>query len=166
MKKRTLGKDLKVSAVGLGCMGFTHAYGKPSDKTEATKAIREAAELGCTFFDTAECYIGQRGDGSTAYNEELVGNALKRIRSQVRIATKFGVRHEKRMLVMDSRPETIRCSIEQSLRRLQTDHVDLYYQHRIDPDIPAAEVAAIDNKLERMSMSAVFGGSSVREERG
>ena len=133
MNDRILGKDLKVSAVGLGCMGFSHAYGMATDKEAAVKTIREASDMGCTFFDTAECYIGENADGTISYNEELVGVALASVRDQVVIATKFGVRHENRRLVMDSCPETIRRSIEGSLKRLGTDYVDLYYQHRIDP---------------------------------
>ena len=93
MKKRKIG-DLEVSAVGLGCMGFTHAYGAPSDEQDAVNSIAEAAEFGYTFFDTAECYIGTNPDGSTAYNEELVGKALKPYRNGIVIATKFGVHHD------------------------------------------------------------------------
>ena len=93
MKKLTLGKDLEVSAVGLGCMGFTHAYGTAMDEKEAAKAIAEAVDMGYTFFDTAECYIGSRADGSTAYNEDLVGEALKPYRDKVVIASKCGVHH-------------------------------------------------------------------------
>ena len=144
MKKRVLGKDLEVSAVGLGCMGFTHAYGTAMNEREAEDAIIRAIDIGYTFFDTAECYIGNREDGSIAYNEDLVGKVLKPYRNNVVIASKFGVKHsEEGKLVMDSNPKTIRKSIESSLKRLQTDHIDLYYQHRIDPKIPAEEVAGI-----------------------
>lgn len=164
MKTRTLGKDLTVSAVGLGCMGFTHAYGAPSDEGEAAKAIRMAAEEGYTFFDTAECYIGERPDGSVAYNEELVGTALKDIRNQVKIATKCGVKHEGRQLIMDSRPETIRRSIEESLRRLGTDFVDLYYQHRIDPKVAPEEVAGVMAELMREGKILHWGISETSED--
>ncbi|MDO5422394.1 MAG: aldo/keto reductase [Eubacteriales bacterium] len=164
MKKRILGKDLEVTAVGLGCMGFTHAYGTAVDETEAAKAIADAVEMGYTFFDTAECYIGQRADGTTAYNEDLVGEALKPYRNQVKIATKFGVRHDGRMLVMDSKPETIRKSIDESLRKLQTDHVDLYYQHRIDPQVPAEEVAGVMAELIQAGKILHWGISEVTEE--
>lgn len=116
MEKRVLGKsDLEVSAVGFGCMGLTHAYGAPSDVQEATDVLVQAVDMGYTFFDTAECYIGTNPDGTTAYNEELVGNALRPYRNHLVIATKCGVRHEDGMLVMDSRPETIRRSLEGSL---------------------------------------------------
>ena len=115
MKYRTLGKELTVSAVSLGCMGMTHAFGAPSDKKEMTRLLHEAVELGYTMFDTAECYTGKLFDGSTAYNEELVGAALLPYREKVVIATKFGVRHAPDGLLTDSRPETIRKSVEGSL---------------------------------------------------
>ena len=143
MKSRILGKDLEVSAVGLGCMGFTHAYGTAMDEKEATRAIAEAVDMGYTFFDTAECYLGNRADGTIAHNEDLVGEALKPYRSRIKLATKCGVAHSPEGLVTDSRPETIRKSIEGSLKRLQTDHVDLYYQHRIDPKVEPEEVAGV-----------------------
>lgn len=141
MAMRTLGNDLKVFAVGLGCMGFSHAYGTATDRNIAVNAIRKAVEMGYTFFDTAECYLGENADGSISYNEELVGEALAPVRNQVLIATKCSVRHENRQLVMDSRPETILESIDGSLKRLGVDHVDLYYQHRIDPKVSPEEVA-------------------------
>lgn len=143
MQTRVLGKDLEVSAVGLGCMGFTHAYGTAMDEKEAAKAIAEAVEMGYTFFDTAECYLGRRTDGTLARNEDLVGEALKPYRSRIKLATKCGVTHSLKGLVMDSRPETIRKSIERSLKRLGTDYVDLYYQHRIDPKVAPEEVAGV-----------------------
>lgn len=127
MKYRTLGKDLEVSAVGLGCMGMSHAYGAAADKAEMTKLLSQAVELGYTFYDTAEIY----GTPDNAYdNEELVGNALKPYRNQVIIATKFGIKFDmsansvNHPLVPDSRPEVIRASVEGSLKRLQTDHID------------------------------------------
>lgn len=161
---RILGNGLKVSAVGLGCMGFTHAYGRPTDEEEATAAIRQAADLGYTFFDTAECYIGEREDGSTAYNEELVGQALNDIRSEIKIATKFGVRHENRTLVMDSDPKTIRASIDSSLKRLGTDYVDLYYQHRIDPKVEPEAVAEVMADLMKEGKILHWGISEANEE--
>ena len=131
MKYRTLGKDLIVSAVSLGCMGMTHAYGAPSEEKPMLELIAQAVDLGCTMFDTAECYIGTNSDGSTAYNKELVGKGLKACRDKVVIASKFGVRHEGTELKMDSRPETIRKSIDGSLKRLGVDHIDLYRRLRI-----------------------------------
>lgn len=144
---RTLGtgaQALEVSAVGLGCMGFSHAYGAATDEDEAVRLIREAADMGYTFFDTAETY-GTEDDPH--HNERLVGRALADRRDQVVIATKFGIRFDTSSaerpypLLVDSRPETIRASVEGSLRRLQTDHIDLYYQHRGDPKVPVEEVA-------------------------
>ena len=107
--------------------------------------------------------MGTCEDGTTSYNEEIVGEALKPYHDKVAIATKFGVHHASDGLVMDSRPEVIRTSIEGSLKKLQTDHVELYYQHRIDPKIPAEEVSAIDDRLDKMNMSGVFGGSPAKK---
>lgn len=164
METRTLGNKLTVSAIGLGCMGFTHAYGAPSDETEAVRVIRQAADRGCTFFDTAECYIGQRPDGTTTYNETVVGQALKGIRDKVVIATKCGVRHENRQLVLDSRPETIRRSVEGSLKRLRTDYIDLYYQHRIDPNVEPETVAGVMADLIREGKIRAWGISETGED--
>ena len=164
MPKRILGKDLEVSAVGLGCMGFTHAYGTAMDETEAAKAIAEAVDMGYTFFDTAECYLGNRADGTLAHNEDLVGEALKPYRTRVKIATKCGVQHSPEGLVMDSRPETIRKAIEGSLTRLQTDHVDLYYQHRIDPKVAPEEVAGVMADLIKEGKILHWGISETDEE--
>lgn len=141
MQARMLGTDLSVSPVGLGCMGMTHASGAPADKKEMTELIAKAVDMGYTFFDTAECYTGTNPDGSTAYNEELVGAALKPYRDRVVLATKCGVRHMGDHLELDSRPQTIRKAVEGSLRKLQTDHIDLYYQHRIDPKVEPEVVA-------------------------
>lgn len=164
MQYRTLGKGLKVSAVGLGCMGFSHAYGAPTEKSEAISAIRAAFDIGYTFFDTAECYIGTNPDGSISYNEELVGEALANHRNEVQIATKFGVRHDGRNIITDSRPEVIRNSVENSLRKLKTDHIDLYYQHRIDKNIPAEEVAGVMSELIKEGKITHWGISEANEE--
>ena len=164
MTTRTLGKDLQVSAVGLGCMGFSHAYGTATQREVAVKAIREAAEMGYTFFDTAECYLGENADGSISYNEELVGEALSPIRDEVVIATKCGVTHEGRTLVLDSSPETIVKSIDGSLKRLGTDHVDLYYQHRIDPKVRAEEVADTMAGLIKAGKILHWGISETNED--
>lgn len=142
MKKRILGNsNLEVSAVGLGCMGFTQSYPPYPDRKEAIGVLRKAVELGVTFFDTAEVYSIYR-------NEELVGEALEPFRNEVVIATKFGydLEHVKldtanRPVTLSSKPEVIRRAVEGSLRRLRTDHIDLYYQHRVDPDTPIEEVA-------------------------
>lgn len=164
MEMRTLGKDFVVSPVGLGCMGFSHAYGKATDADEAVKTIRQALDYGYTFFDTAECYIGENEDGSISYNEELVGKALADCRDKVKIATKFGVKHEERQLVMDSSPETIRKSIEGSLKRLGTDYVDLYYQHRIDPAVEPEAVAEVVSELIKEGKILYWGISEANEE--
>lgn len=164
MKVRTLGKDLTVSAVGLGCMGFSHAYGAATKKGEAVEAIQKAFEMGYTFFDTAESYLGTNTDGSISYNEELVGEALSPYRNKVQLATKFGVRHDNRNILTDSRPETIRSSVEGSLRRLHTDYIDLYYQHRIDPSVPAEEVAGVMADLIREGKITHWGISEANED--
>ena len=144
MNERILGKNLRVSAVGLGCMGFSHAYGAPMEKNEAIRVLRQAVEMGYTFFDTAEIYGPQEDPHD---NERLVGEALAPYRDQVKIATKFGVGFDRSVtqppypILADSRPERIRASVEGSLRRLRTDHIDLYFQHRIDTNTPPEEVA-------------------------
>ena len=164
MKYRTLGKDLTVSAVSLGCMGMTHAYGVPSEEKPMLELIAQAVDLGCTMFDTAECYTGAKPDGSVAYNEELVGKGVKAYRDKVVLASKFGVRHEGTELRMDSRAETIRKAIEGSLRRLDTDHIDLYYQHRVDPKIPVEDVAGVMLDLIKDGKITHWGISEATEE--
>ncbi|MFW9875517.1 MAG: aldo/keto reductase [Candidatus Thorarchaeota archaeon] len=135
MEKRKLGKSgLEVSAIGLGCMGMSYAYGKIPDKSEMISLIREAIKLGFTLFDTAEIY-------GPFTNEELVGEALAPYRDKVVIATKFGIKSVEGKQVQDSHPEVIRSSIEGSLKRLKTDYIDLYYQHRVDPNVAIEEVA-------------------------
>jgi aryl-alcohol dehydrogenase-like predicted oxidoreductase len=145
MKKRKLGKtDLEVSAIGLGCMGMTFAYGPPGNKQEMIALIRSAVERGVTFFDTAEVY-------GPFTNEELVGEALAPHRKQVVIATKFGFKPdskpETRWSNLDSRPEHIREVAEASLKRLRTDVIDLFYQHRVDPKVPIEDVAGAVKEL-------------------
>ncbi len=163
MQQRILGKDLVVSAMGLGCMGFSHAYGAATEKKEAIQAIRAAFEMGYTMFDTAESYLGTNMDGTVSYNEELVGEALAPYRDKVQIATKFGVHHQNRSIVTDSRPEVIRKSVECSLRRLHTDYIDLYYQHRIDASVPAEEVAGVMADLIEEGKITHWGISEANE---
>src|SRR2546430_3876260 len=136
MQNRKLGKsNLDVSALGLGCMGMSESYGVPPDKPAMISLIRAAVERGVTFFDTAEIY-------GPHTNEELVGEALAPVRRQVVIATKFGVgRDAAGQQAQDSRPERIKQSVEGSLKRLRTDVIDLYYQHRVDPNVPIEDVA-------------------------
>ncbi|MEI9537775.1 aldo/keto reductase [Enterobacter cancerogenus] len=135
MQQRQLGKDgLTVSALGLGCMGLSYGYGPATDKQQAISLIREAVERGVTFFDTAEIY-------GPYINEEVVGEALAPFRNRVVIATKFGFDCERSGQTLNSRPEHIRAAVEGSLARLKTDYIDLYYQHRVDPDVPMEDVA-------------------------
>lgn len=164
MRKQKLGRDLEVSAVGLGCMGMTHAYGSPADKKEMIKIIHQAINEGCNFFDTAECYIGENEDGTIEYNEDLVGEALEGYRDQVILATKCGVHHENGKLVMDARPETIRKAIEGSLRRLKTDYIDLYYLHRVDPNVPIEVVAQTMKELYEEGKIRYWGISEAGED--
>lgn len=165
MQTRTLGKTgMTISAVGLGCMGLSHAFGTPLAMHEAADKVRTAFGMGYTFFDTAECYTGTNPDGTTAYNEDAVGEGLKGIRDQVVLATKCGVIHSYDGLTMDSRPETIRASIEGSLRRLQTDYVDLYYQHRMDPNVEPEVVAETMGELIAEGKIRSWGISCPTEE--
>lgn len=139
METRKL-SSLEVSAIGLGCMGFTQSYPPFPATDESIRTIRQAAELGVTFFDTAEVY-------SFGGNESIVGEALQPIRNEIKIATKFGFDLSSidglRPTTLSSKPEVMRKAIECSLRRLRTDHIDLYYQHRVDPDTPIEEVASV-----------------------
>jgi aryl-alcohol dehydrogenase-like predicted oxidoreductase len=146
MQKRKLG-NLEVSSIGLGCMGMSHAYGTAPDTKEMVKILHKAVDLGCTFFDTAECYTGVFADGSIANNEELVGEGLAPYRSKVILATKFGIIFGESGATLDSSPAKIRTSIEGSLKRLKTDYIDLYYQHRQDPDTAVEEVAGVMKEL-------------------
>jgi aryl-alcohol dehydrogenase-like predicted oxidoreductase len=152
MQKRKLGKaGLEVSALGLGCMGMSMAYGPPADKKEMITLIGKAVERGITFFDTAELY-------GPYTNEDLMGEALAPFRGRVAIATKFGIKIDANgQQVQDSRPERIRQSIEGSLKRLKVDTIDLYYQHRVDPNVPIEEVAGTVKDLIREGKVKHFG---------
>jgi pyridoxine 4-dehydrogenase len=150
MKKRTLGRELEVSALGFGCMGLSFGYGPPADRREAISLIRKAADRDVTFFDTAECY------GPFA-NEELVGEALAPIRDRVVIATKFGFQGGDSKAGMDSRPERIRAVAEASLKRLRTERIDLFYQHRVDRNVPIEDVAGTVRELIREGKVGHFG---------
>src|ERR1041384_4111918 len=153
MQKRKLGEsNLEVWALGLGCMGMSQSYGLPPDKQAMISLIRTAVERGITFFDTAEVY-------GPYTNEELVGEALAPLRRQVVIATKFGIRNENGQQVQDSRPDRIKQSVEGSLKRLRTDVVDLYYQHRVDPNVPIEDVAGTVKELIAQGKVKHFGMS-------
>ena len=152
MKKRTLGKSgLEISALGLGCMGMSFGYGPAGEKNEMISVIRAAVERGVTFFDTAEVY-------GPFTNEELVGEALTPFRDRVVIATKFGFKIENgKQAGLDSRPEHIKEVADASLKRLKTDVIDLFYQHRVDPDVPIEEVAGAVKDLIRQGKVKHFG---------
>jgi len=159
MHTRTLGQGLEVSAVGLGCMGMSQSYGpNPGDRGEMIAVLRSALDLGVTFFDTAEVY-------GPYVNEELVGEALEPVRDQAVIATKFGWRIEDGKSVgLDSRPEQIRRVAEESLRRLRTDVIDLFYQHRVDPAVPIEDVAGTVGELIAEGKVRHFGLSEASAE--
>lgn len=153
MKKRTLGRQnaVTVSAIGLGCMGFSHGYGPGPDRGEAIRLIRTAYELGCTFFDTAESY-------AAGENETLVGEAIRPFRQQVILATKLHIPDGGNL------EQTIRAHLEASLKRLGTDYVDLYYQHRVNKTIPVEEVAGVMGKLIGEGKIRGWGQSQATEE--
>ncbi|HEY1586035.1 MAG TPA: aldo/keto reductase [Polyangia bacterium] len=153
MERRKLG-NLEVSAMGLGCMGMSSGYGPPADRREMIALIRRAVDLGVTLFDTAEVY-------GPYTNEELVGEALAPVRDQVMIATKFGFKldGDKRQSGLDSRPEHIREVAEASLKRLKSDRIDLFYQHRVDTEVPIEDVAGAVKELIREGKVKAFGMS-------
>ena len=152
MQKRTLGKNgLEVSALGFGCMGISQSYGRPSSREDGIAIIRAAVDQGVTFFDTAEVY------GPYA-NEDVVGEALEPVRDQVVIATKFGWNIEQnKMAGLNSRPSQIRAVADASLKRLRTDRIDLFYQHRVDPEVPIEDVAGTVKDLIREGKVKHFG---------
>ncbi len=155
MQKRKLGKsNLEVSAIGLGCMGMSWSYGPPKDKQEMTSLLRAAVERGVTFFDTAEVY-------GPLVNEELVGEALAPFRGKVVIATKFGWAptpgDAERWAALNSRPEHIKQAVEGSLKRIKVDVLDLYYQHRVDPNVPIEDVAGAVKELIQQGKVKHFG---------
>ncbi|MDR5752549.1 MULTISPECIES: aldo/keto reductase [unclassified Caballeronia] len=151
MEKRKLGRGgLEVSAIGLGCMGLSFGYGPATEKSEGIKVIRAAFEHGVTFFDTAECY-------GPFVNEELVGEAVAPFRDQIVIATKFGFQDGDSKQPLDSRPERIREVADASLKRLKTDRIDLFYQHRVDPNVPIEDVAGTVKDLIAQGKVKHFG---------
>src|SRR5579862_1463026 len=151
MTKRTLGSGLEVSAIGLGCMGMSTAFPPFPDRADMVEMLRAAVERGVTFFDTAQVY-------GPFTNEELVGEGLEPVRDQVVIATKFGFNLESGQPAgPDSRPETIRSSVERSLQRLRTETIDLLYQHRVDPNVPIEDVAGTVKELIAEGKARHFG---------
>ena len=167
MKKRILGRDLEVSAIGLGCMGMSHAYGPAADKKEMTELLAQAVDQGYTFFDTAEVYGTPENPHD---NEELLGNALKPYREKIVLASKCGIRFDEasdavnKPLIPDGRPETIKASIDGTLMRLQTDHLDLYYIHRIDRSVSIEETAGAMKELIEVGKITHWGISEADEE--
>ena len=162
-----MGKDLEVSAIGLGCMGMSHAYGPAADKKEMTELLAKAVDRGYTFFDTAEVYGTPENPHD---NEELLGEALKPFRNQIVLASKCGIRFDEsspevnKPLIPDGRPESIKKSIDGSLSRLQTDHLDLYYIHRIDRSVPIEETAGAMQELMDAGKITHWGISEADEE--
>lgn len=167
MKKRMLGKALEVSAVGLGCMGMSHAYGPASDRKEMTELLAQAVDRGYTFFDTAEVYGTPENPHD---NEELLGSALKPYRDKIVLASKCGIRFDEtsdavnKPLIPDGRPETIKAAIDGTLMRLQTDHLDLYYIHRIDRTVPIEETAGAMKELIEAGKITHWGISEADED--
>ena len=158
MEYRKLGRDgPEVSAIGLGCMGMSYGYGPAHDREEMIRLIRMAFDLGVTFFDTAQAY----GSGA---NEELVGEALEPVRSDVVIATKFGIYYENGEQVLNSQPDQIRRTVDESLERLRSDAVDLLYQHRVDPEVRIEDVANTVKELIQQGKVKHFGLSEAGVE--
>ena len=163
MQKRTLGTNgLEVSALGFGCMGISFGYGQPTSREDGIGIVRAAVDAGVTFFDTAEAY-------GPFTNEELVGEALAPFRGQVVIATKFGFKHDPEKgpsptAGMDSRPEQIKRVAEASLKRLKVDAIDLFYQHRVDPNVPIEDVAGAVKDLIQAGQVKHFGLSEANAE--
>lgn len=167
MEIRILGRDLEVSEIGFGCMGMSHAYGTVSTQKEAEELIEKAIDEGCTFFDAAEIY-GTTEDPH--HNEKLLGEVLRPYRNKIVLASKCGIRFDEtattvnKPLIPDGRPETIKASIEGSLMRLNTDHLDLYYIHRIDMTVPIEETAGAMKELMEQGKITHWGLSEASEE--
>ena len=166
MEKRILGKDLEVSAIGLGCMGMSHAYGPAAEKKGMNGLLAKAVDRGYTFFDTAEVYGTPENPHD---NEELLGEALKPFRNQIVLASKCGIRFDEsspevnKPLIPDGRPESIKKAIDGSLSRLQTDRLDLYYIHRIDRSVPIEETAGAMQELMDAGKITYWGISEADE---
>jgi aryl-alcohol dehydrogenase-like predicted oxidoreductase len=157
MQTRILGRGLEVSALGLGCMGLSYAYGPATERSEAIRLLRSAHDRGVTFFDTAEAY-------AQGANEDLLGEALAPVRDEVVIATKFGFANGVATEGLDSRPDNIRTVTDAALTRLRTDHIDLLYQHRVDPNVPIEDVAGTVRELIQAGKVRHFGLSEAGVE--
>ena len=155
---------VQLPKIGLGCMGFTHAYGEPMEEKLAVERIRAAYEMGYRFFDTAQRYTGIDHNGQIVYNETVVGEALKDVRQDVIIATKCGITMRDGQRIVDGRPETIRVTLQESLKRLKTDYVDIYYLHTPDPKVPMAVVAKTMKELYDKGLIRGWGVSQVNAE--
>ena len=165
MYKRNLGSSLSVSAIGYGCMGLSHAYGYAVEKEDAIRRIHEAVDIGYTFFDTAEVYVGKYADGSPSINEEIVGEALRSLRHKVSIASKGGIGLDTDLKITPrSQPRELRKSLEQSLKRLGVETIDLYYQHRMDPAVEPEVVAEAMRGFIREGKIRFWGISNASEE--
>ena len=165
MRSRKLGASLSVSEIGYGCMGLSHAYGFAIEKGLAIKRVREAFDCGYTFFDTAEVYTGKFEDGSDSINEEIVGEALCPVRDKVIIATKGGISLVENLgIVPKAAPQEFRKSLEQSLKRLGVETIDLYYQHRMDTNVPPETVAATMREFIKEGKIRFWGISNGSEE--
>lgn len=164
MKKRMLAQNMEVSSLGFGCMGLSHAYGEAMEEKEAILILQQAYETGYTLFDTAQCYVGYTKKGHISYNEELVGKAFHDKRDKVTIISKFGVIHTGNEILTDSLPSTIYSSIDESLTKLNTSYIDLYFQHRIDPSVPPETVALVMKDLIKMGKIRAWGVSEANED--
>ena len=165
MNQKRLGRtDLYVNPVGLGCMGLSHAYGDAVSHDEAIEFLKKSFKTGYNFFDTAEVYVGKTSDGKISNNEELLGLAIESFRGDIVIASKFGISIGENSLVPDSSPETIQKSINATLKRLNIDCLDLYYQHRIDPKVEPETVAGEMQKLIDEGLIKAWGISEANEE--
>lgn len=165
MNQRRIGKTaLYVNPVGLGCMGLSHAYGSAVSQDDGIEFLKESFKTGYNFFDTAEVYVGQTSDGNVSNNEELVGKAIESFGDDIVVASKFGIRIDGVSLIPDSSPEAIQMSIEATLKRLNIDCLDLYYQHRIDPKVEPETVAGEMQKLIDEGLIRAWGISETTED--
>lgn len=165
MNQKRLGKtDLYVNPIGLGCMGLSHAYGSAVSQDDGINFLKESFKTGYNFFDTAEVYVGKTSDGKPSNNEELLGLAIESFRDEIVIASKFGITIDGTSLIPDSSPQAIQKSIQGTLKRLGIDCLDLYYQHRVDPNVEPEIVAGEMQKLIDEGLIKAWGISEANEE--